>query len=258
MDEELESRAAEIFSDLASDACQQFIRVCSLSDYVRQSTMQHVDIVGELVASGDLVRQYDDNILRSELKATLKQSLPVNEFDSLLRKIRRREMVRIIFRDFSRAADLVETTRDLSDLAECSIDLTLEYHYQRNCSKLGVPKSLEGVAQEMCVLALGKLGAKELNLSSDIDLIFLYDEPGFAVSDSGREISNQEFFLRTSRQLIASLDNRTEDGFVFRVDMRLLLHFLHHKHKMYVLQKCLHRFLSVQLELYTKPDLIQL
>jgi [glutamine synthetase] adenylyltransferase / [glutamine synthetase]-adenylyl-L-tyrosine phosphorylase len=221
MDAELKDRVKILFPDLAEDICQQFIRVCSLSDYVRQSALQHSDIVGELIGSGDLLRQYENETLSVKVKQSLKQPIQVSEFDSKLRRIRRREMVRIIFRDFSRISDLVETTRDLSDLAESSIDTALNYHYQNNCSKLGVPTSHEGVAQKMCVLALGKLGAKELNLSSDIDLIFLYDKPGFAVSESGREISNQEFFLRTSRQLIASLDNRTEEGFVFRVDMRL-------------------------------------
>jgi glutamate-ammonia-ligase adenylyltransferase len=221
MDAELEKRVQLLFPDLAEDFRQQFIRVCSLSDYVHQSTLQHADIVGELIGSGDLVQQYESETQSLKFKQSLNQPLQIKEFDSRLRRIRRREMVRIIFRDFSRIANLVETTRDLSDLAECSIDTALDYHFRNNCTKLGVPKSQEGVAQKMCVLALGKLGAKELNLSSDIDLIFLYDRPGFAVSESGKEISNQEFFLRTSRQLIASLDNRTEEGFVFRVDMRL-------------------------------------
>lgn len=221
MDEELEGRVAQLFPDLNDDIYKKFIRVCSLSDYVTQSILQHVDIVGELVNSGDLAQTYGSDSLRTKFKTNLDQSIQTPEFDSILRRIRRREMVRIIFRDFARIADLTETTRDLSDLAECSIDWALDYHYRKNCSKLGVPKSLDGVQQKMCVLALGKLGAKELNLSSDIDLIFLYDKPGFAKSESGKEISNQEFFLRTSRQLIASLDTRTEEGFVFRVDMRL-------------------------------------
>jgi glutamate-ammonia-ligase adenylyltransferase len=73
----------------------------------------------------------------------------------------------------------------------------------------------------MTILALGKLGARELNVSSDIDLIFFYDEPGYATSPKGKELSNQEFFIRTSRHLIKSLDETTADGFVFRVDMRL-------------------------------------
>ena len=174
MDEEFQERVRLLFPELAEDIRQQFIRVCSLSDYVHQSTLQHGNIVGDLFSSGDLVRQYESETLILKFKQSLEQPIQIKEFDSRLRRIRRREMVRIIFRDFSRIADLVETTRDLSDLAECSIDTALGYHYQNNCSKLGVPKSQEGDAQKMCVLALGKLGAKELNLSSDIDLIFLY------------------------------------------------------------------------------------
>ena len=141
------------------------------------------------------------------------------DLDNGLRRVRQQEMARIIFRDFSRRADLLETTRDLSDLADACIQFALDFHYEQNVARYGTPRSNSGEQQHMCVLALGKLGAHELNVSSDIDLIFFYGESGEVDGES--ELSNQEFFIRLSRQIIKSLDTNLATGFVFRVDMRL-------------------------------------
>jgi|ETNmetMinimDraft_12_1059888.scaffolds.fasta_scaffold05665_2 glutamate-ammonia-ligase adenylyltransferase len=221
MSQELEKQAISLLVNSTEEVIQQFHRVCRLSDYVTHSVMRHGDIVGELAESGDLNRPDEKGALNARVRKRFDQPFEVDQFDSTLRRVRRREMIRIIYRDFSRYADLPETTGDLSELAEVCISLCLEYHYRNACQKYGVPESVDGTSQEMSVLALGKLGGGELNLSSDVDLIFLYGRQGSAVSDSGKEISNQEFFLRVSRQLIASLSATTEDGFVFRVDMRL-------------------------------------
>ena len=221
MGQELEPQVASLLVNQSKEVIQQFLRVCRLSDYVHHGVTHHGDIVGELARSGDLVSPYEKGALNNLIRNLLDHSVQVREFDSILRRARRREMIRIIFRDFSRRADLLETTKDLSELAETCITQSLDYHFQAACRKYGLPESADGITQEMCVLALGKLGAWELNLSSDVDLIFMYGEQGFAVSASGKRTSNQEFFLRVSRQLIASLSVTTEDGFVFRVDMRL-------------------------------------
>lgn len=165
----------------------------------------------ELLDSGDLEKS------RTQFSISLSHSLTLEDFDLSLRAIRNREMARIIFRDQTRRADLVETTRDLSWLADEALERALLYHYAYLTRDWGVPKDSEGRAQQLCVLALGKLGAFELNLSSDIDLIFMYAESGSL--DNGR--SYQEFFLKLSRSLIRSLDEPSGGGFVFRVDMRL-------------------------------------
>ena len=146
----------------------------------------------ELLDSGDLEKS------RTQFSISLSHSLTLEDFDLSLRAIRNREMARIIFRDQTRRADLVETTRDLSWLADEALERALLYHYAYLTRDWGVPKDSEGRAQQLCVLALGKLGAFELNLSSDIDLIFMYAESGSL--DNGR--SYQEFFLKLSRSLI--------------------------------------------------------
>lgn len=220
MEPEVTKRVNSLLAGLAKDSQKQFTRVCELSDYVEHSVIRYPDIIHHLVSSGDLDRSYESGSLDSSVRNSLDSDLDPLAFDARLRWIRRREMVRIIYRDFSRSANLTETTGDLSDLADVCIAVCLERHYRLNCARLGIPRSSDGVSQQMSVIALGKLGARELNLSSDVDLIFMYDQQGIARSES-RETSNQEFFLRTSRQIIASLHRVTEEGFVFRVDMRL-------------------------------------
>ncbi len=136
-----------------------------------------------------------------------------------LRRFRNHEMTRIIWRDLNRLADEPVIMRELSDLAECCVDLTLGWLYPRACERFGTPRDSVGEAQHLLVLAMGKLGAWELNLSSDIDLIFVFPESGD--TDAARPIANQDFFTRLARDLVKALSPRTADGFVFRVDTRL-------------------------------------
>jgi len=117
-------------------------------------------------------------------------------------------------------ADLAETVGDLSAMADACIQQSLALLHQWQCVINGRPCNGNGEEQYLVVLAMGKLGAGELNLSSDIDLIFTYPEEGD--TQGGRKnLSNAEFFTRLGRKLIQSLDNVTVDSFVFRTDMRL-------------------------------------
>ena len=137
-----------------------------------------------------------------------------------LRDLRNRVVVHIATRDLAGLAPLEEVLTTLSTLAEVCIrhaaacvEADLERIYGRPIeASSGRPISL-------IVVAMGKLGGGELNVSSDIDLVFLYSEDGR--TDGTRAIGNHEFFDLYSRRLIALLDERTSDGFVFRVDMRL-------------------------------------
>ncbi len=221
MDSFNQSQAADLLAGYPRETVDKFLRVCELSDYVQNSVLQQPEVVSDLKLNSDLVRAYEPGELALKLSRKLTHTLSPKEFDAVLRRARRREMVRIIFRDFSRDADLIETTHDLSDLADACIDCALKFHHAIGVQKYGEPRSPNGKPQQITVLALGKLGARELNLSSDIDLVFLYDEQGDAISASGKRTSNQEYFLRISRQLISTLQTVTVDGFGFRVDMRL-------------------------------------
>jgi len=145
--------------------------------------------------------------------------------DKALRIARRDFMLRTVWRDLNRLASLQQTTRELSNFADACIAATLNFHYQKLTEKYGVPVS-EGdgseahTVQPMLVLGMGKLGAFELNVSSDIDLIFAFPETGNTQGGT-KSLGNLEFFIRLGQHLIKSLDAVTADGFVFRVDMRL-------------------------------------
>jgi glutamate-ammonia-ligase adenylyltransferase len=152
-----------------------------------------------------------------ERRAAAASTVP--EAQHILREWRRREMLRIAWRDIAGRSPVVETLRALSDFADAAIRAAAgcaQLHLQ---PVFGVPRAADGEPVPLIVLGMGKLGGRELNFSSDIDLVFLYSQGG--QTDGPRELDNEEYFNRLGRELIRLLDARTEDGFVFRVDMRL-------------------------------------
>jgi glutamate-ammonia-ligase adenylyltransferase len=137
----------------------------------------------------------------------------------ILREWRRREMLRIAWRDTAGRAGVLETLQALSDFADAGVRAAV------NCAQLqlhavfGSPRAANGEDVQLIVLGMGKLGGRELNFSSDIDLVFLFSQAG--ETDGPRVVENEEYFNRLGRELIRLLDVRDADGFVFRVDMRL-------------------------------------
>ena len=140
-----------------------------------------------------------------------------------LRQLRQRVLLRAMARDLSGtdvpAVRLDEVCTTMSDLAEESIGTALAWSQTALTAVHGVPRGAAGDALPLIVIGMGKLGGRELNVSSDIDLVFVYPEEGD--TDGARAISNHEFFTRVGRKVIALLAEVTGDGFVFRVDMRL-------------------------------------
>ncbi len=195
-------------------------QVLSGSEYLAQWGERHAERAQELILSNDILIIYDAQSYQQRLSVTLENSEDEAALHQKLRHFRQREMVRIIWRDLAGWADLAEIVRDLSAMADACIQQSLNLLHQWQCHDLGTPCDSEGAEQQLIVLGMGKLGAGELNLSSDIDLIFTYPENG--ETQGGRKsLSNEEYFTRLGRKLIQSLDNNTVDGFVFRVDMRL-------------------------------------
>lgn len=195
-------------------------QVLAGSDYVTQWGIRQPEGAKELIESGDLQHAYDEQGMQQRLTVMLDEIVDETRLHQQLRVFRQREMVRIIWRDLIGWADLAETVRELSAMADACVQQSLALLHQWQVEELGQPLNLAGEEQHLLVLAMGKLGAGELNLSSDIDLIFAYPENG--ETKGGRKtLSNEEYFTRLGRKLIQALDNVTADGFVFRVDMRL-------------------------------------
>ncbi|PLP94876.1 bifunctional [glutamate--ammonia ligase]-adenylyl-L-tyrosine phosphorylase/[glutamate--ammonia-ligase] adenylyltransferase [Pseudomonas sp. FFUP_PS_473] len=207
--------------DWSPERWQQFDRVCAASDFVLQQVLRDPQMLLDLLASGELDRSFAAGELCAQVAAAAQAATTEDELARNLRRQRTRQQVRIIWRDLNRQADLVQTCRDLSDLADAAIDQAYQWLYPRQCQQFGTPIGhRSGEPQHMVVLGMGKLGAVELNLSSDIDLIFAYPEGG-ETEGVKRSLDNQEFFTRLGQRLIKALDPVTVDGFVFRVDMRL-------------------------------------
>jgi len=209
------------FSTWTPERWAQFARVTAASDFVIEQSVRDPLMLLSLVQSGELDRPFAPGELCAQIAAAATAAQTEDELGRVLRRQRARHQVRIIWRDLTRQADLVQTCRDLSDMADASIDQAYQWLYSRHCQQFGTPTGRRsGLPQQMVILGMGKLGAVELNLSSDIDLIFAYPEGGETVGVK-RALDNQEFFIRLGQRLIKALDPMTVDGFVFRVDMRL-------------------------------------
>lgn len=137
-----------------------------------------------------------------------------------LRELRRRAILHTMLRDLTGRADLAEVGATMTALADTAIAQALAAHDRELAAVHGAPRGGDsGERQALIVVGMGKLGGGELNVSSDIDLVFVYPEEG--ETDGARGIANREYFDRLGKRLIATLAEVTADGFVFRVDMRL-------------------------------------
>ena len=153
-----------------------FTQVNSCSQFIRESCLRSPALLLDLIQTKDL---FSDQVRHSYSK-TINSTQFENEASLMkqLRLFRRREMVRIAWRDLANWSDLNETLQDLSALAETCIQTALTYLYDQASERYGIPVSDNGSAINIVVLGMGKLGAWELNYSSDIDLIFAYPEEG--------------------------------------------------------------------------------
>jgi glutamate-ammonia-ligase adenylyltransferase len=206
------------------------------SDHAFEVCNTNPELLADLLSEGDLVRNYDN--WQQHLERFQLRCLPytvdlgadaVPSLQRLLRRFRQREWLRIVWRDVHCLATLEQTCADLTALADACIRHALPL-LQRQVERMqGVPFDATGRRQQLIVLAMGKYGAGELNLSSDIDLIYAFAEDGETRLDAETEkhyplaqpCTIQAFFVRLGQLLLSVLDTRTPDGFVFRVDLRL-------------------------------------
>jgi glutamate-ammonia-ligase adenylyltransferase len=161
---------------------------------------------------------------RMEILALLQQSgLNLNdelELTRAVRILRKQVMAKLILRDLNGLADLNEVMHTMTALAEVCVHQALTCLKTSLQTQFGNPMGESGATvQELLVIGMGKLGGGELNVSSDIDLIFVYPEDGD--TNGARALSNHEYFSRFGRRLINVINEATADGYVFRVDMRL-------------------------------------
>jgi len=141
----------------------------------------------------------------------------------LLRRLRQRVMAALIIRDIAGHAPLTEVVETMTQLADVTTNFALAFLHKQLAQQFGEPLDQNGRPQHLMIVGMGKLGGRELNVSSDVDYIFIYPEEGETAGtpEGGRKIDTYDFFTRLGKRLIAALGEITEDGQVFRVDMRL-------------------------------------
>ena len=155
---------------------------------------------------------------RQEMRAALADASDA-DIGPRLRRLRECVMFTLAHRDLNGLASLDEVLATMTALAEACIGAAVVHAHRASAARFGEPCDVEGRPQSLIVVALGKLGGEELNVSSDIDLVFLYQEDGDTYGE--RPVSHHEFFAHMGRNLIALLAEITADGQAFRVDMRL-------------------------------------
>ncbi|MGH8494954.1 MAG: bifunctional [glutamate--ammonia ligase]-adenylyl-L-tyrosine phosphorylase/[glutamate--ammonia-ligase] adenylyltransferase [Gammaproteobacteria bacterium] len=191
--------------------------VWSASDFVAASCLREPGLLDDLALDDGGPRR--TGAWPALLGTATQGAADAADFARRLRLLRRREMVRIAWRDLAGAAPLDASLAELSDFADACIVAALAYARRELSGRFGEPRDPNGESQNLIVLAMGKLGGRELNFSSDIDLVFLFPGPGR--TDGPRALASEEYFPRLCQRLIHYLDAVTPDGFVFRVDTRL-------------------------------------
>ncbi|MGE5189444.1 MAG: bifunctional [glutamate--ammonia ligase]-adenylyl-L-tyrosine phosphorylase/[glutamate--ammonia-ligase] adenylyltransferase [Gemmatimonadota bacterium] len=197
------------------------------SEFLADRMARRPEAFRRLFLEGGFERRGSPEALMAEASEAAARCGTEDEIKAALRRMKLREVARIAARDLSRLADLREVTGDLSALASAAIEGAVRFARRQCAERFGAPLvEADGGARRECgfvVMGMGKLGAFELNFSSDVDLIFLY-ETDRGMTEGGAErkpLTLHEFFVRLSKQAARIVSEVTEDGFVFRVDLRL-------------------------------------
>ncbi|MCI0510933.1 glutamate-ammonia-ligase adenylyltransferase [Chromohalobacter marismortui] len=206
----------------------ELARVVALSDFATETLARDPGWLPVLDAEGELDEAPPRETWEAELAERLDAAEDEAAMQAAVRRFRRLRMLGIVWRDLCRAprgqtgeAGMWATARAVSELAEICLEGALSWLEGHYAPRWGTPAPRgDGSPQGLVVLGMGKLGAGELNLSSDIDLIFAYAEDD-ETQGGRRELSHQEYFTKLGQKLIAALDAVTDEGFAFRVDMRL-------------------------------------
>ncbi|MCX8585842.1 MULTISPECIES: bifunctional [glutamate--ammonia ligase]-adenylyl-L-tyrosine phosphorylase/[glutamate--ammonia-ligase] adenylyltransferase [unclassified Gilliamella] len=205
-------------SQCDSIAVQNNLDILVQSDFIVDAFYRFPDWLTDIINNPPQAdeRSYYQQWLNEKLASVFDEL----ELMKTLRLFRRYILVRLEWSQLTLTSSDEQILLQLTELAEVIIVTARDWLYELSCKEWGTPCNLQGEAQPLLILGMGKLGGGELNFSSDIDLIFTYPEHG-QTQGGRRELDNAVFFTRLGQRLIKALDQITEDGFVYRVDMRL-------------------------------------
>jgi len=195
------------------------VNVFAYSHFLGESVLQNPEHILQVANSGSLYRVLAAEEYETRLFDFLRTGDPGVHLARDLARFRRRQLLRILVRDILSIATLSDITEEISNLADAILDVVYRRIREELVRQHGEPRLPDGSVCGFSVISLGKLGGKELNYSSDIDLLFVY---GGAGETSGPAvISNKEFYKKVANQYTALLSSYTADGQCYRVDLRL-------------------------------------
>ncbi len=228
--DDLKESAREFFSETLDEKAQKIIRernaedllirAVALSPFIKSGFKKYPELVSELLEQGALYRGISKKIFWESALAIHERARTEEDFLKEIRKFRIKNSVRIAIRDICGLSDFFEVSGELSDLATTLVELSLRWLEKRLLKTFGSPRF---DSQKICpiVLGMGKLGARELNFSSDIDLIFSYRGDYPKITGLKKGLGLDEYFQYLVRKLLQVLSSPTSDGIVYRTDTRL-------------------------------------
>jgi glutamate-ammonia-ligase adenylyltransferase len=221
----LERRLGELAERVPSGAAAhdtlagELPAVWACSDFVADACLRDEGMLDWLAGPGRLDEAATREWLASDLARAVGDAPDDTAFMAGLRRFRRRHLVRIAWRDLARRAAVDAVLHELSLLADTCIIAARDHALRGLRARFGVARGRDGSPLELLTLAMGKLGGGELNFSSDVDLVFLFPEHG--ETDGRRPLEHEEYFTRLARRIAQILGTVTDEGFVYRVDLRL-------------------------------------
>jgi [glutamine synthetase] adenylyltransferase / [glutamine synthetase]-adenylyl-L-tyrosine phosphorylase len=205
------------------DYARMLLTILDESHFLSDIIGRRPQLVAWLADHGDLKCTPEIPELVARLNEDTRDATSMTERIRAIRLFRQREILRIAARDIVAHASLRAVTLDLSNLADAAAQTAWTWARDEFELEHGAPQTPHGPAQ-FVVLGMGKLGGRELNFSSDIDLIFLFSDDGETEGGTGRSLSNHEYFHKLGERIFKYLADETVEGRVFRVDMRLRPH----------------------------------
>ncbi len=227
--------AAEALDRAGREPARVLAALLGGSQALGELLVAHPDWLPPLLDAEALRFPRTDQGLRREVEAWLQPALEQRDFAGAfakLRRFRQRENLRIATRDLARLGALPEIVRELSDLADVCLDAVYRLCRRQLAGRFGEPwhPDAEGAWRPtgFCVLGMGKLGGQELNYSSDVDVLFVYDDEGFAFKEpprgrepAGRGLASHAWFQRLAEAFIAEVGRLAPEGMLYRIDLRL-------------------------------------
>ncbi len=196
------------------------LKAFAASPFVARYAARCPQVFQDIISSPEAARGRSKREFEDMIVAALATPRHPSDAQAALRQLRSREFTRIAWRDIALDGGVESIMTELSDFADAAISHAMQWQQEHMAPRVGRAMTGDGRPMPLLVLGLGKLGGVELNFSSDVDLMLVYECDGQTQGGS-KDLEHQDYFDRLGREFIALLNEPTSDGFVFRVDLRL-------------------------------------